>query len=183
MNTINKNITIKQIILAVLGLWIINFVAGYGVVLLGTDIAGIYSALNKPYFAPPTWVFGVVWSFNCILVTYGILLAINLVKSKLRTRLLITQLLIVINFCVFQYLSFGSPIIFGQLLKVMFFLPTFSMLILTAVAMNLAYKLDTQSVSLKQKILSGKSIFATFTSLFGWLLVASALGLYIWLNN
>jgi translocator protein len=183
MNTINKNITFKQIVVAILSLAIINLIAGYGVVLLGTDIADIYSTLNKPYFAPPTWIFGVVWSFNCILVTYGILLAINLVKSKLRTRLLITQILIVFNFCIFQYLSFGSIIIFGQLLTVMFFIPTFSMLILTIIAMNYAYKLDTETMSLKQKILSGKSIFATFTSLFGWLLIATALGLYIWLKN
>jgi translocator protein len=183
MNTINKNITLKQIIVAILSLVIINFIAGYGVVLLGTDIAGIYDALNKPYFAPPTWVFGVVWPLNCILITYGILLAFNLIKSKLRTKLLITQGLIVLNYSVFQYLSFGSPIIFGRNLPVMFFLPTFSMLILTIIAMNLAYKLDTESMSLKQKILSGKSIFATFTSLFGWLLVATALGLYIWLKN
>jgi translocator protein len=183
MNTANKNITFKQIIIAILGFIIINLIAGYGIVLLGADVAGIYKALNRPYFAPPTAIFGIVWTFNCILVTYGILLTVNLAKSALRTRLLTTQGLLVLNYCVFQYLSFGSPILFGKLLPIMFFVPTFTMLILTIIAMNYAYKLDTSETTFKSKILSGKSIFATFTSLFGWLLIATALGFEIWMMN
>ena len=183
MNTVNKNNTLKQIIFAILALIVINFVAGYGIVLLGVDIPKIYSSLNRPYFAPPKAIFGIVWTFNCILVTYGILLTVNLSKSALRTRLLMTQGLLVLNYCVFQYLSFGSPIVFGKLLPIMFFLPTLSMLILTIIGMFFAYKLDTSEVSFKSKILSGKSIFASFTSLFGWLLIATALGFEIWVMN
>lgn len=183
MNLVNKNITLSQIFKAILILVVVNFIAGYGIVLLGTDIAGIYNTLNKPYFAPPTWVFGVVWGFNCLIVAYGILLTINLSKSLLRAKLLTTQALIVFNYSIFQYLSFGSPIIFDKLLPSMFFWPTFSMLILTIIAMNFAYRLDTESTTFKQRILSGKSIFATFWSLLSWLLIASALGLYIWLKN
>jgi translocator protein len=183
MNNQSKPITFKQVIIALLAFLIINLIAGYGIVFLGADISGIYKTLNKPYFAPPTWIFGIVWTFNCILVAYGILLTINLAKSTTRTKLLITQALIVFNYSIFQYLSFGSPIIFGKLLPVMFFLPTFSMLVLTIIAMKFAYMLDTAETSFKQKVFSGKSILATFTSLFGWLLIATALGLYIWLNN
>ena len=118
MTAINKNITIKQIILAILGFLIINFVAGYGIVLFGADIGGIYKTLSKPYFAPPASIFGFVWAFNCILVTYGILLNFNLPKSKLRSNLLITQVILIFNYCIFQYLSFGSPILFGKLLPI-----------------------------------------------------------------
>jgi translocator protein len=183
MNTVNKNITFKQIIIAILGFVVVNFIAGYGIVLLGADIPRIYETLNRPSFAPPTAIFGIVWTFNCILVAYGILLTFNLSKSELRTRLLITQVLLIFNYCIFQYLSFGSPILFGKLLPIMFFVPTLSMLILTVIAMNYAYKLDTADMSLKSKILSGRSIFATFTSLFGWLLIATALGFQIWMMN
>ena len=183
MTTINKNITFNQIILAVLGFGIVNLVAGYGMVFLGADISGIYRVLNKPYFAPPASIFGIVWTFNCILVAYGILLNINLAKSALRTRLLVTQSFIVLNYCIFQYLSFGSPILFGKLLPIMFFLPTLSMLVLTIIAMICSYQLDTATMSLRSKILSGKSIFATFTSLFGWLVIATALGFQIWQMN
>lgn len=183
MNLVNKNITLNQILFAILVFGAINFVAGYGIVLLGTDISGIYNVLNKPYFAPPTWVFGIAWTFNCILITYGILLTINLAKSALRKKLLITQGLLVLNYCIFQYLSFGSPIIFGKLLPIMFFLPTFSMLILTSIGMKLAYKIDSTDMTFKQKMYSGKSIFASFISLLSWLIIATALGLYIWLNN
>ncbi len=179
----NKTITIKQILVAFFAFVIINLVAGYGVVVLGADIPKIYDILNKPYFAPPTSIFGVVWTFNCILVAYGILLTINLSKSTLRTKLLIAQGLLVLNYSIFQYLSFGSPILFGKLLPIMFFLPTLSMLILTIIAMFYAYQLDVDKMSLGSRILSGKSILATLTSLFGWLLIATALGFQIWVLN
>jgi translocator protein len=183
MSKVSKNITFKQIIVAILAYLIINVIAGYGIVWLGADISGTYKMLNKPFFAPPTWVFGIVWSFNCLMVTYGILLTVNLVNSTLRNKLLITQLFIALNYSVFQYLSFGSPILFGKLLPIMFFLPTLSMLILTAFAMSFAYQLDTQAMDLKSKLLSGKSIFATFWSLFSWLIIATAVGYRIWMMN
>jgi translocator protein len=182
--TITANpISFKQIIITIVAFVVVNFVAGYGVVLLGVDIPAVYDQLAKPYFAPPTWLFGPVWTLNCILAIYGILLTYNLTKSKIRTQLLIIYGFIVLNYSVFQYLSFGSKILFGKLLPTMFFLPTFSMLILTIVAMVYAYRLDTQDTTLRSKILSGKSIFASFWSLISWLIIASALGLGVWLTN
>jgi hypothetical protein len=59
MSEIFKPITSKQITTAILAYIAVNIVAGYGIIFLGADISGIYAALNKPYFAPPTWVFGV----------------------------------------------------------------------------------------------------------------------------
>jgi translocator protein len=183
MYSTTKTITLKQIFIAATLFFIVNLIAGYGVVLLGANISGIYATLNKPYFAPPPWVFGIAWTVNVVLVIYGILRTINLRATVLRSRLLFVDGLIVVNYLVFQYLSFGSPILFGKLLPIMFFIPTFSMLILTIIAMVLAYKLDTEDQSLIQTVRSGRSIFASFTSLFGWLLVASALGFSIWMMN
>ena len=185
----------RKIILFALFFVIINIVAGYGVILLGADIKGIYSSLNKPFFAPPVWLFGVAWTVNNLLVLLGNYWTLELPKTALRNNLIKFQVASWVNYALFQYLSFGSPVLFGKLVSFMFFLPTFSMLILTIVSMVLAYRLDTQdynqefrvytgkSVSVLSKIQSGKSIFMTFTSLVSWLLIASVLGLYIWLNN
>jgi translocator protein len=183
MSEIFKPITSKQITSAIFAYIAVNIVAGYGIIFLGADISGIYAALNKPYFAPPIWVFGVAWTINVLLVTYGLLRTINLPKSILRSKLLCIDALIVINYLVFQYLSFGSPILFGRLFPIMFFLPTLSMLILTVLALYFAYQLDTTNQTLFKSIRSGRSIFASFTSLFGWLLVATALGYGIWMMN
>jgi hypothetical protein len=57
------------------------------------------------------------------------------------------------------------------------------MLILTVFALYFAYQLDTTYQTLFKSVRSGRSIFASFTSLFGWLLVATALGYGIWMMN
>jgi translocator protein len=183
MTNISKPITFKQISIAIIAFIAVNLIAGYGVILLGANISGIYATLNKPYFSPPTWVFGIAWTINVILVIYGMLRTINLPNSSLKSRLLTIDVLLTINYIVFQYLSFGSPILFGRLFPIMFFLPTLSMLILTVLALYFAYQLDTTNQTLLKSIMSGRSIFASFTSLFGWLLVATALGYGIWMMN
>jgi translocator protein len=176
-------ITLKQIIIAVVAYIIANLIAGYGIVLMGANIPAIYANLMKPYFAPPTSVFGIVWTFNTILFTYGFLLTINSKASKIKSTLLKIDYLIIFNYCIFQYISFGSGILFGKIIPAMFFIPTMTMFILTAFAMKYAYKLDTSEMSFGAKLKSGRSVFASFWPLFGWLIVASALGLGIWLMN
>jgi tryptophan-rich sensory protein len=179
----SKPITLKQVALATLGFLLANLIAGYGVVLLGVDIQGIYNTLSKPYFAPPTWVFGIAWTINNILVIYGILRTVNLPASLDRSRLLGIDTLIIVNYLVFQYLSFGSGVLFGKIIPFMFFLPTFSMFLLTVLALIKSYLLDTKDMSIWSKILSGKSIFASYWSLFGWLIIACGLGFGIWVMN
>jgi hypothetical protein len=61
-----------------------------------------------------------------------------------------------------------------------FFLPTVSMLIFTILAMYYSYNLDTTHQSPFLFLKSGRSIFA---SLFGWSLVAPAVGYGIWMMN
>jgi tryptophan-rich sensory protein len=184
-----------KISLFVLFFVLINLVGGYGIVWLGVDIRTIYENLNKPFFAPATWVFGIAWAINNILVLIGNYMTLELPKSTTRDNLIKVQIVSWINYVIFQYLSFGSAILFGKLIPAMFFVPTFSMWILTVISMILAYKLDTQDyneefkvytgkqISLWSKIAQFKSIFASFTSLISWLTIASLLGLYIWLNN
>jgi tryptophan-rich sensory protein len=178
-----NKITPKQIIFALLGFIVTNLIAGYGIVLMGANIPEIYASLMKPDFAPPTSVFGIVWTFNTILFIYGFLLTLNSKATKIRSTLLKIDYLIIFNYSIFQYISFGSGILFGKIIPAMFFIPTMTMFILTAFAMKYAYKLDTSEMSFGAKLKSGKSVFASFWPLFGWLIVASALGLGIWLMN
>lgn len=178
-----NKITAKQIIIAVICYIVVNLVAGYGIVQMGANIPAIYANLNKPYFAPPTSVFGIVWTFNTLLFTYGFLVTLNSKASQVRSSLLSIDYLIIFNYMIFQYISFGSGILFGKIIPAMFFIPTMTMFILVGFALKYAYKLDTKEMSIWSKIKSGQSVFASLWPLFSWLVIASALGLGIWLLN
>jgi tryptophan-rich sensory protein len=151
-----------------------NFLA-----VLGTTNVNVpeYYATIKPSLAPPTWVFGVVWTFNTILMTYGLYLTIckYLVKqTSILRNFLILQGAIWVNYVVFQYLSFGLKWNF------MFFFATFTMWIMTIGALFLGYKIDTDGQSFWQSVKSGKSITCCFIALICWLSLASAFGFQIW---
>ena len=146
---------------------------------LGTANVNVpeYYAIIKPSLAPPTWVFGVVWTFNTILMTYGLYLTIckYLEKQTLVLRnFLILQGAIWVNYVVFQYLSFGLKWNF------MFFFATFTMWLMTIGALFLGYKIDTDGQSFSKAIKSGKSLTCCFISLICWLTLATAFGFQIW---
>lgn len=59
MNTVNKNkINIELLLINIL----IPQLLGVISTLLSGDISGKYDALVKPIFAPPSWVFSLVWT-------------------------------------------------------------------------------------------------------------------------
>lgn len=178
-----NKITLKQIIIAIICYILVNLIAGYGVILLGADISQIYGQLNKPYFAPPTWVFSVAWTLNTILFVYGFLITFNSKKSTARSMLLNLDYIIIFNYLIFQYISFGSGILFGNIIPSMFFIPTATMLILVIIAMKFAYIMDKSEMSLWSRIKFGDSVLASFVPLFSWLVIASALGFGIWIMN
>jgi translocator protein len=157
-------------------LFLVNLIGGYGITLF-VDIKEVYSTLNKPWFAPPTILFGIAWFTNNILTIIGNIWTLNLASSVNRTRLLWPQGFSWLNYCVFQYLSFGTRIPY------MFFWPTFSMLILTLFSLYYAYRLDTAETTFWNKVKSGKSITMSLTSLTSWLFIATALGFQIWMLN
>ena len=154
---------------------IVNFIAG-GVAFF-VDVKGTYSTLKLPWFAPPVWVFGVAWTTNNILTIIGNIWTINLPSSTNRTRLLWLQGCSWVNYCLFQYLSFGTRIIS------LYFWPAFSMLVLNVLSLYYAYILDTVDMSFLSKVKSGKSITMSLFSLISWLVIASLLGLSIWIMN
>lgn len=155
----------------------------------GLDIQSIYLTLNLPSWAPPSWLFGPVWTFNNILVIYGNYNAINMylrlkadsnseiqLIKKLRWFLVI-QIFLWMNYIAFQGLSFGTQI------PSMYFWPTFSMLIITIISMYFAWEIDTYKTDFGKTVLSGKSIFMSYTSLISWLIIATSLGYFIMMNN
>lgn len=194
---------------------LINLIAfGWGI-----EVPNFYANLDKPWFAPPTWIFGVIWPINVALVITGNIWAYNLYQSILERRLDppttnstivennqdkmnleqkllgnlksfgFWQVLSWINYCIFQYISFGTRI------PAMFFWPTFSMWLITVISMVYAGNIDTnrgwlaigsdkpRMQAFGQTVSKGRSIIFTFTTLIVWLSVASLLGYYIWMNN
>ncbi len=181
---------------------IVNLI-GFG---WGIEVREYYANLNKPWFAPATWVFGIAWTVNNILVITGNIWAFNLfqdlqakkdkVLSNSKTASVFSnlklygtfQVLSWVNFMIFQYVSFGTQI------PAMFFWPTFSMWLITVISMYFAGQIDTQRAWVEnpelprfeafwQTVIKGRSIIFTFTTLIIWLSIASLLGHYIWWNN
>lgn len=163
-------------IFAVIFYALINLVAGYGVTLF-VDIKAVYENLNTPSWAPATWVFGVVWTINNILVLLGSVWTFKSRESKTRTTLIKLQIASWINYAVFQWLSFGTGV------PAMFFWPTLSMLLLTIASVFYAYRLDQERGGLVLNIKRFRSITLSFSTLLVWLIIASTLGFYIMTNN
>ena len=155
---------------------LINLIAGYGITLF-VDIQQAYKAFNLPSWTPATWVFGVVWTINNILVIIGNIWTLNSVHSYARTMLIRLQIVSWINYAVFQWLSFGTGI------PSLFFWPSFTMLLLTCASVYYAYCLDTTRQTFLKTVTKGKSITLTLSTLLVWLIVASALGFYVMTHN
>lgn len=155
---------------------LINIIGGYSITLF-VNIKEVYGVLNTPTWAPATWVFGAVWTINNILVILGNIATLKSPASKNRTILIKLQIASWINYAVFQWLSFGTGI------PAMFFVPTFTMLLLTLASIYYAYKIDTTHNTLWDTVKSFKSITFSFSTLLAWLSIASLLGYYIMTNN
>ncbi len=176
MNTIQRFAKQRPFLTAVLFYILMNLIAGYSITLF-VDIKAVYAALNTPAWAPATWVFGAAWTVNNILVLIGNVWTLKLPPSKERSTLIGLQVASWINYAVFQWLSFGTGI------PAMFFIPTFTMLLLTLASIAVAFRLDQQNGGFVKRALCLRSITLTFTTLVLWLSVASMLGYYVMTHN
>ena len=75
-----KKINIPRLILSIL----ICFVAaGIGTYFTTPSISGWYASLNKPFFSPPNWIFGPVWTLLYTMMGIALYIVWNK-KTKLK---------------------------------------------------------------------------------------------------
>lgn len=97
--------TTLKIFLCVIATVTLGFISGYST---AGSIEGWYSTLNKPFFQPPNWLFGPVWTVLYIMIGLSIGLILTKVKDskakQLAIKVFVVQL--VLNLI-------WSPVFFG----------------------------------------------------------------------
>lgn len=116
----------KTIFVYVLCVAICLAVGGVGTIFTVPAIPAWYKTLNKPFFTPPAWLFGPVWTTLYVLMGISLGLVYNLKKSLSRTRAMqIFALQLSLN-ALWSYAFFGlkSPL-FGLIVIVVLWLTIF----------------------------------------------------------
>ena len=131
--------------------------------LLGTN-TGRYEALDRPWFAPPGWVFPIAWGINNGLMIWGNLRVLNAPPSADRTAYLrlwaATWLL---------YLSFGYAF-FRRKSPLLGLLVTVNFSALTVLSARRAMRIDPD-------------LWVTYSTLLPWIVLATAVAGSVALNN
>jgi acylglycerol lipase len=131
--------------------------------ILGTN-TGRYEAIERPWFAPPGWVFPVVWGINNVLMIWGNLRVLNAPPSADRTAYLrlwaATWLL---------YLSFGYAF-FRRRSPLLGLLVTVNFSALSVLSARRATRIDP-------------SLWVTYATLLPWIVLATAVAGSIALDN
>lgn len=138
---------------------IFNFIGAYISNLLSGDVKGVYDSLEKPFFAPPSIVFPIVWAI--IYVLLAIALYLNYKNGGRGFTAYVVSM--IINFS-------WSAIFFGQKLYGIGF---FIILLLIVFCIYLGIKYFKRS-----KISS--IIMVIYLA---WLLYAGVLNYFIWMYN
>lgn len=95
----------KQLLLSILGCLAVGLLSS---LLSGSDVAAIYATLNKPFFAPPDYIFGPVWSVLYVMMGVSLYLVWREKEDKdavSALRLFFVQLLL--NF-LWSIIFFGA---------------------------------------------------------------------------
>jgi tryptophan-rich sensory protein len=159
----------------------------------GSEVKNYYESLNKPFFAPPVWFFGFIWTLIDIFVITGNIWALNW-RNKLRRKsslspkedeilqslnaFLICQGIFWFFYVIFHYLSFGTRIPF------MFFAASAIILGVAFISLFLAIRIDKlRSGSVEEAVNKWQSLTFTLILLTIWTCIATALGYSVWLMN
>ena len=76
----------KKFLRLVLCITLPLFIGGVSGIATADAIPGWYQTLNKPFFNPPNWLFGPVWTTLYILMGVSLFQISSLPKSELRTK-------------------------------------------------------------------------------------------------
>lgn len=102
---------LQKLIASVVGCELVGFI---GTPFTITAIPTWYATLTKPFFAPPNWIFGPVWTLLYLLmgISFYLIWKQGLKKKKIRTASIFFLAQLVLNF-LWSLLFFGlrSPIL------------------------------------------------------------------------
>ncbi len=122
-----------------------------------------YNTLNKPFFSPPNWVFGPVWTVLYILIAIsGFVIWRKKTKVKKNKALKLFGIQLILNLI-------WSPIFFGAHQILLAFIVIIFMLYFIYKTINAFFKIDKTAVYLLYPYLAWVS-FATILNLSVWLL-------------
>lgn len=133
-----------------------------GAVFTSRSVSTWFSTLNKPWFAPPNWLFGPVWISLYFLmgVSLYLLLLEDLGDPQIKTALFIFGVQLVVN-------AGWSFFFFGLRNPLAGFIVIVVLLLLILVTMSLFWKIKPVSAYLLAPYLMWVS-FATLVSFFIW---------------
>lgn len=90
-------------------------VAIIGSIFTASSVGGWYQTLNKPFFNPPGWLFGPVWTVLYILIGISLYLFLVSKKEPKRTTKIIFKVQLFLNLS-WSILFFGINTILGALI-------------------------------------------------------------------
>jgi tryptophan-rich sensory protein len=159
--------SLKDYIILIFSLIIPQSIGILGALTTQTGLSSWYNELTKPFFNPPSWLFGPVWTilYLCIgLVFYLIYKNKNISSDKKK---------ILITLFIFQMILNGiwTPIFFGMQ---NLFLAMIIIILLDIILLTLLYKFKRYNL---------KIMFALWVPYVIWVLFASLLNISLWILN
>ena len=125
---------LPKLIVSIIGCELVGFL---GTPFTISAIPTWYATLNKPFFAPPNWIFGPVWTLLYFLmgVAFYLIWRQGLQKQKVKTASKYFLAQLALNF-------FWSPIFFGLKAPLLALIVIISMWILIVLTMKRFYPLS-----------------------------------------
>ncbi len=97
-----------------------------------------YASLNKPFFAPPSWLFGPVWTVLYILIGIALFRAISLWRqNKLKTNFILIFIFNLLTNFLFSPLQFGLQNNLLALIDIILVLISLTLLLIKAYRLKL----------------------------------------------
>jgi benzodiazapine receptor len=165
--TVSQNATGRQRLLELAVISVAVFAAGYiGSMATIPNIPVWYEALNKPFFNPPNWVFGPVWTVLYLLMIASCWRVLDKARGTPRAKTIIS--------------IFALQLFFNALWPIVFFgLHETGLAILVVIALDLSVY-ATIAIFLKVDRLAGLALIPYAA----WVSFASAINIAVyWLNR
>ena len=116
-----EKFNIKELPLLIGSLMIPFLVASLGSYFTFSNITTWYAALAKPFWAPPSWIFGPVWTILYFLMGIALFLILRkgLYRQDVKFAVLIFGIQLALNL-IWSVVFFGAHSLFGGFIVIMF---------------------------------------------------------------